>query len=132
MCSLAKHLYPTSSGSKIPVDIQGNYLYQEKRPNEYPDVKNSVPAKGNEKKRNNLSIRTYEINFTYKFFCQQNINNYFQWTGQPGNSNIDNFCLNTINYYMNLLWQISSEHQTFNYLQYKAIELGLKQGTTIT
>lgn len=132
MCSLAKHLYPTSSGSKIPVDIQGNYLYQEKRANEYPDVKNSVPPKGNEKKRNNLSIRTYEINFTYKFFCQPKINNYFQWTGQPGNPNIDNFCLNTINCYMNFLWQISSGHQTFNYLQYKAIELGLKQGTIIT
>ncbi|MCI8764704.1 MAG: hypothetical protein HFG58_09065 [Lachnospiraceae bacterium] len=56
MYDLADYRYPTKAIR--PYDIEG-----------YKKLHPDLQTKGNDKKRNNNSIETYEINFTYNFFC---------------------------------------------------------------
>ncbi len=56
MVDLAEYRYPTSTVK--PLDSEG-----------YKKIHPEFESKGNDNKRNNFSIESYEINFTHTFFC---------------------------------------------------------------
>lgn len=60
MRDLAEYCYPTKAIR--PYDIEG-----------YKKLHPELNTKGNDQKRNNKSIETYEINFTHNFFCFRDI-----------------------------------------------------------
>lgn len=75
MCSLAQTNYPNfKSANPIPLDIPGENLW--KQPKGLDNISRSKPLT-DDIKRNNYSIKIYESNFTYYFFCLPNAFDFF-------------------------------------------------------
>ncbi len=73
MCSLAKLMYPETAKNKkvIPVDTVGNSLLHK------------ITPERNSSKSENTALKSYEINFTYYFFCRPEFPDYLNWIGKP-------------------------------------------------
>lgn len=103
--------------NKTPVDIMGNYYYKQN-----PSTK---PPKGNDLKRNNQSILSYEINFTYQFFSMPDYQDYFTFRNQTGNSDWNFYLHNLIDTYWKNAKDIQSSITTYNYLRKQGMDKGL-------
>ena len=124
---LADAIYPKS---KIALDLRGNYNLEKRKYQSLDDEnrkKQSLPKepKGNDTKRNNQSILTYEINFTHQFFGHPEILDFFDYSNQCGYYNLDLYISKQISYYMRKAQQLQNIFSTINFLQKQAADNGV-------
>lgn len=126
MDSLSTALYPNNTA----IDSMGYYMaemrkYKSLNKEARSKQKKPIEPKGNDSKRNNKSIESYEINFTYQFFRQPAELDFFDYGNSRGKCNPDAYIKQQINTYFQKAMQTPGGYSTPNYRQHKAADLGL-------
>lgn len=121
---LADAAYPKR---KIALDLMGNYYLQDRKYQSLDNEnrkKQSPPKKpkGNDSKRNNNSVLTYEINFTHQFFGRPEPLDFFVYLNQSFYGNLPSYLSGQIGTYMFEAAQILHGFSTANLLQKQAAD----------
>lgn len=126
MDALAITTYP----NKKAIDSVGAYLHEMQiyqKLNQEAKTKHPQPKepRGNDAKRNNKSIKSYEINFTYQFFRHPPMPDFFNYMQSRRQYNLDPYLENQVRTYLQESLQTPSGCSTLNYCQKECSDLGI-------